>query len=486
MGTAMEVNTGRFPAETPAMLVIKSPAPDANDIPVDGVQLGWTVKQLKRHLTTVHPSKPQASKQRLIYAGRALLDHQRLSDVLRRFQPGITQHIHLVVAGAHTHKSAPTDRPGLRQRRGGTGAGAGSETPTTAPPPPANDGVTQSPRTPATSGAAPYTDQGSMSSDTTTAPTLPHHPSSPHTAQQLEALAVAAHQCAHYAQQCAAMGYPASVVAGYRDQAAYYSQWYDHVVATTASSPSLASPHGGLDASFAGTAVADAVRAVGHDDATGGVAPGEAVAEAEGAAAGARDGAVDGQFAQAGHGADAGFVDREEPVQRNQLTLGARILEQCALIMKLAFFMVYFGSHVTGWRYIALLILCLVTLLYQGGWIQRQQREDENEREQPVRQPDDANEGVHNRDEPAQEVGDESDEEDDESGQPDANGNDNEAARGDAGAPPPPPPPAGVASGENAAATVVPAPRPITQVLGNIVFKFVVSLVPGMLERQVP
>lgn len=282
--------------------------------------------------------------------------------------------------------------------------------------------------------------------------------------QQLHMLAIAAHQYAQYAQQCAAAGYPENVVAGYVAQAKHYSDWYQHVLRIGGGTTDSTTSAGGT---------------------TTPEAPATAAADAQ---QGGQGGPDDGQFAQAGHGADAGFVDRDEPPPRNQLTLGARILEQVALILKLAFFLMYFGSHVGGWRYAALVLLCIVTLLYQGGWVRRDPAgagvaapaaPDNPEPEAEDAGADEAAEAVRDAGTPeaAEAVSDERvphgpipdptteavlPEVDDEGG-----------VR--------PAVPLTVASEEPHRA--VRPPRPIARVVGNIVYTFFASLVPGMLER---
>mmetsp|Transcript_4998 Transcript_4998/g.12953 ORF Transcript_4998/g.12953 Transcript_4998/m.12953 type:complete len:478 (-) Transcript_4998:129-1562(-) len=471
---SVEMHAGRFPAETPAPIVIKSPAPELNDIPIEGVQLGWTVRQLKKHLTAVYPSKPKASKQRLIYGGRALKDHQKLSDILRQFQPGIKQHMHLVVAGMQpsTPKRPPsTPRPlsgpevlasppsGLR-RRAVPEQGHSAQTPTAAT-------AALSP------GVGTPSAMGGMTGG-------PHDFALQH---QLHQLAVLAHQHAGYAQQFAAMGYPTDAVAAYTAHAAYYSQWYRHL-AVNGAAVAGGSPFPVNSPTFGAAAVSEApdTRRV-----TSGAAQEQATAgdENDVAADAAADDGAAAPFAQAGHAADAGFVDRDEPVNRNQLTLGARILEQVALILKLAFFLVYFGSHVGGWRYATLVLLCIATLLYQGGWIQRGDRNGAPPRPPPAEydadegraEPDvgedvaaEADGGVDN--DGADDRGLDAD--NDEDDRPDAGEDGAQARDGDAAVVP------------TAAAMIVPpavvAPRPVRRVVANIVYKFFASLVPGMLD----
>jgi hypothetical protein len=65
--------------------------------------LEWTVAQLKQHLQQICPSKPEATRQRLIYAGHCLENNQTLRSILCKTQAtqGTTdgqQVIHLVCA----------------------------------------------------------------------------------------------------------------------------------------------------------------------------------------------------------------------------------------------------------------------------------------------------------------------------------------------------------------------------------------------------
>lgn len=404
----------------------------------------------------------------------------QLSDVLRRFQPGIKQHIHLVVAGSMVSKTKTStatssatpasDASGLRHRRGPQ--------------------VRPSAGTPAT----PYGTHPSWQWDAQTA-------SDPAVAfahqQQLHSLSVTAHQCATYAQWCVSMGYPATISQPYFQQAEFYSQWYHYALSQgqmSGVSNSVAPPTEDTHPHAGGPAAEDAHPLPPVD----GGEP-HLVENAEGAPADA-----DAQFAQAGHAADAGFVDRDEPPPRHELTFGARVLEQVALILKLAFFLMYFGSHVGGWRYGALVLLCVVTLLYQGGWIQR-------DRAAVAPRPGGR---VQDAQPAAPVVVEEGEEEDDEvdgadtvdaaatapalvrEGEVSESDSDAAAIAADVGGADSGEAHVGNPDGESIAdsgatptdamvAPPVQAPRPIGRVVGNIVYKFFASLVPGMLERQV-
>lgn len=74
-------------------LVIKTPNQAQGDQTVEGVSLTWTVKDLKMHLSNIYPNKPTVSDQRLIYAGKLLLDHQNIKEIFRQTEPIPTLHL---------------------------------------------------------------------------------------------------------------------------------------------------------------------------------------------------------------------------------------------------------------------------------------------------------------------------------------------------------------------------------------------------------
>ncbi|XP_072550956.1 homocysteine-responsive endoplasmic reticulum-resident ubiquitin-like domain member 1 protein [Salminus brasiliensis] len=77
-------------------LLIKTPNQVHGDQLIEGVNISWTVKDLKTHLTSVYPSNPAEKDQRLIYSGKLLLDHLHIRDVFR--QTDTVPIIHLVCA----------------------------------------------------------------------------------------------------------------------------------------------------------------------------------------------------------------------------------------------------------------------------------------------------------------------------------------------------------------------------------------------------
>ena len=90
--------------------------------------LDWTVLQLKQHLYKICSSKPEISRQRLIYAGHCLDNDQRIGSVLRRDENGgdscseAPQVIHLVcvnkemLSASSTSSSRTANSNELRQR----------------------------------------------------------------------------------------------------------------------------------------------------------------------------------------------------------------------------------------------------------------------------------------------------------------------------------------------------------------------------------
>jgi hypothetical protein len=84
--------------------------------------LGWTVVQLKQHLQSVCPSKPDPSRQRLIYAGHCLDNGQTLRSVLKKTHDGMAaegqQVIHLVCPQKDTFAQSS----GLRYRHNVAGS----------------------------------------------------------------------------------------------------------------------------------------------------------------------------------------------------------------------------------------------------------------------------------------------------------------------------------------------------------------------------
>ncbi|XP_076849771.1 homocysteine-responsive endoplasmic reticulum-resident ubiquitin-like domain member 1 protein [Brachyhypopomus gauderio] len=74
-------------------LVIKTPNQIHGDQFIEGVNMNWTVKDLKNHLANVYPSKPAANEQRLIYSGKLLPDHLHIRDAFRETDTLPTLHL---------------------------------------------------------------------------------------------------------------------------------------------------------------------------------------------------------------------------------------------------------------------------------------------------------------------------------------------------------------------------------------------------------
>lgn len=84
---------------TAVKVMIKVPNQQIKDQIVN-CDIGWTVGQLKEHLSEVYPSRPERASQKLIYSGQLLNDSVCLKDVLRQCdgQEDQTYIVHLVCA----------------------------------------------------------------------------------------------------------------------------------------------------------------------------------------------------------------------------------------------------------------------------------------------------------------------------------------------------------------------------------------------------
>lgn len=74
-------------------IVVKTPNLRQEDQTIDGVNVNWTVRDLKTHLSTVYPTKPAVTEQRLIYSGKLLPDHLHLKDLSRQTDSTLTLHL---------------------------------------------------------------------------------------------------------------------------------------------------------------------------------------------------------------------------------------------------------------------------------------------------------------------------------------------------------------------------------------------------------
>ncbi|XP_064610399.1 homocysteine-responsive endoplasmic reticulum-resident ubiquitin-like domain member 2 protein [Liolophura sinensis] len=92
----------------PVTLVVKAPNQRIADQTIE-CMLGWTVKKLKEHLSSVYPSKPEEKEQKLIYSGRLLQDHLMLKDILRQYGEDTQHTVHLVCSPTSEGSSGYTD-----------------------------------------------------------------------------------------------------------------------------------------------------------------------------------------------------------------------------------------------------------------------------------------------------------------------------------------------------------------------------------------
>lgn len=108
-------------------LVIRTPNQAHGDQTVEGVDPRWTVGELKLHLSSVYPSRPAVSEQRLIYAGKLLPDHLLIKDLFR--QTDCVPTLHLVCAARTTAPYHPGAIPKVRQAlQGQPSSGSSSAT----------------------------------------------------------------------------------------------------------------------------------------------------------------------------------------------------------------------------------------------------------------------------------------------------------------------------------------------------------------------
>jgi hypothetical protein len=352
--------------------------------------LGWTVEQLKKHLSDSHPAKPPLAEQKLVYSGRLLENHLRLRDVLRRFEPGQAQTMHIIVTGGAFERTvamrnasghgpisrsvsadeAPafasngaaaggTTDSGLRRRHpaGGARTAALPTTPSSTNPPPASNGMGSAPPTASTSAVSPGG----------------YVPSSPGaTAIQRQQWHATAFYLAQYAQQLAAAGYPPQMVEPYVAQSKYYwnASQQQGVGAVVAVVPPSQLSTVGSPASLAAVPSTTHTAAAAASAATFlPAAPQQQQQQQHGPGL---DGAVEPPpvaVAAAGGGPeDEG--DRAELADGDE-TWAARLVNNFFLALKLAVFVFYFGAHAKGFRLVLIYILCAATFVWQGGWIRR-------------------------------------------------------------------------------------------------------------------
>ncbi|XP_048828423.1 homocysteine-responsive endoplasmic reticulum-resident ubiquitin-like domain member 1 protein [Brienomyrus brachyistius] len=119
-------------------LIIRSSNRSCEDQTIEGVGVDWTIKELKTHLSVVYPSNPPERDQRIIYAGKLLLDQQHVSSVFGKLEAAPI--IHMVCAFRPQAGGQPGTQPKVAEAElnGGGSSSAGDRLPqqsTTAPPP---------------------------------------------------------------------------------------------------------------------------------------------------------------------------------------------------------------------------------------------------------------------------------------------------------------------------------------------------------------
>ncbi|XP_029993136.1 homocysteine-responsive endoplasmic reticulum-resident ubiquitin-like domain member 1 protein [Sphaeramia orbicularis] len=96
-------------------ILVKTPNQAQEDQTVDGIYVTWTVKDLKTHLSTVYPTKPAVTDQRLIYGGKLLPDHLHIRDIFRQTDSIPT--LHLVLAGRNPLHETMGARPKTKEEQ---------------------------------------------------------------------------------------------------------------------------------------------------------------------------------------------------------------------------------------------------------------------------------------------------------------------------------------------------------------------------------
>eukprot|EP00041_Stephanoeca_diplocostata_P018616 m.390789 g.390789 ORF g.390789 m.390789 type:complete len:503 (-) comp21064_c0_seq1:653-2161(-) len=393
METPLKASTPRFPLDTTVPIVIRSPVGGTDDVAVQNAQLAWNVSKLKSHICALHPQKPLVHEQRLIYGGRLLEDKEKLHEVLREFKPGETQFIHLVlnssrrVEAAHSRVSSE----GLRQRHSHTQATVHAQKDTASAP---DTTVVHA------QVQSPHVHQQFLHTNQHQAY---QYANQQHVQYQAMQAMSSAQYYEQYANHLAAAGYSEDVVSPYRAYAQYYASVASVVSSPSSSLPATSPSH--VNVTDVGSSPTDSSTSAGVD-----VHPVDNNRDDSNPPMVPNDVAGNNNFANAGHGARPAFPDlRNPPAVANNIR--HLVLEQLALILKLAFFMFYFGSHVGGWRYGALLLVSLVTFLVQGGWIAARRADAANDEgpgvadvEEPNVEQQEDNANIHDNDERDDEV----------------------------------------------------------------------------------
>ncbi|KAK7892032.1 hypothetical protein WMY93_023995 [Mugilogobius chulae] len=74
-------------------IVVKTPNQHQEDQTINDVNINWTIKDFKLHLSIVYPTKPSVNDQRLIYSGKLLPDHLHIKDLSRQTDSTLTLHL---------------------------------------------------------------------------------------------------------------------------------------------------------------------------------------------------------------------------------------------------------------------------------------------------------------------------------------------------------------------------------------------------------
>ncbi|XP_037623618.1 homocysteine-responsive endoplasmic reticulum-resident ubiquitin-like domain member 1 protein [Sebastes umbrosus] len=164
------MDEGESPLNTISLL-IKTPNQVREDQHVEGVDLNWTIRDLKTHLSTFYSTRPAVSDQRLIYAGKLLPDHLHIKDLFR--QTDIIPTLHLVCAFRNPPHELLGARPKTKQ----------TEQPRPSSPMPSAASASPSPSSPPTTVQTPSTptlrQRRHTSSTTAAAAAAPSHTHSP-------------------------------------------------------------------------------------------------------------------------------------------------------------------------------------------------------------------------------------------------------------------------------------------------------------------
>ncbi|RNA11221.1 Homocysteine-responsive endoplasmic reticulum-resident ubiquitin-like domain member 2 [Brachionus plicatilis] len=84
-------------------LTIKAANQNFEDFVINSCSLDWTIKDLKEHLSSNYPRKPNSTEIRLIYSGKLLHDHFSLKECIRHTS-GVESHILHLVHSSGNHK----------------------------------------------------------------------------------------------------------------------------------------------------------------------------------------------------------------------------------------------------------------------------------------------------------------------------------------------------------------------------------------------